>query len=407
MIMKRTAHRSVCLIIFICSASVSAADTANIKNLLSDLESPDYEKAWEAAGKLAKFPQYRAEIVPALIQALNHEWEQCSGDIRQTIAKSLVELKAKEAVFPLLQLVRSGKHIEHGCVECGGCFLVLTPGDEFIDRRYEPFLLSDVLSAINQLANYSHLKTMADIVSEGKWKPDLITIIGKVGHPRYAYFIATYKDDDDVRVRLAVAHALGVIKNDEIAVPVLIQLLSRTNEHFLVRWEASNSLVVIRKRGDAQGIEKRLGDLLGERDKLSVLLTARALALLGQEGGFLKLRQMATDQDPKIRSEAVLYLGNVKDTGSKHILRERLIDDNLAVRACAIYALGQIGDASMIATLEKAFEDSNDYMAKLEKQVKEGSSEEALKQEYGLGVFDLRQTLKEAIDTIQGRGGKK
>jgi HEAT repeat protein len=81
-------------------------------------------------------------------------------------------------------------------------------------------------------------------------------------------------------------------------------------------------------------------------------------------------------------------------------------DDNLAVRACAMYALGRIGDASMIATLRKAFEGSTDYMATLEKQLKESSSEEALKQKYGVGVFDLRQTLQEAIDTIQKKDGK-
>jgi len=45
-------------------------------------------------------------------------------------------------------------------------------------------------------------------------------------------------------------------------------------------------------------------------------------------------------------------------------------------------------------------------MATLEKQLKESSSEEALKQKYGVGVFDLRQTLQEAIDTIQKKGGK-
>jgi HEAT repeat protein len=247
---------------------------------------------------------------------------------------------------------------------------------------------------------------MADIVSEGKWKEQLITTIGKVGHPRYAYFIGGYKDDKAVGVRKAVAHGLGLITNDDFTLPVLIQLLSRSNEDFLVRWEASNAMVTMGKRGDAQAVRKRLGDLLRDREKLTVLLTARALAILGEEKGSLKLREMAMDGDPKIRMEAVMYLGEVTDVGSKDILIKSVKDDNLAVRACAMYALGRIGDASMIATLRKAFEGSTDYMATLEKQLKESSSEEALKQKYGVGVFDLRQTLQEAIDTIQKKDGK-
>jgi HEAT repeat protein len=165
-------------------------------------------------------------------------------------------------------------------------------------------------------------------------------------------------------------------------------------------------MVTMGKRGDAQAVRKRLGDLLRDREKLTVLLTARALAILGEEKGSLKLREMAMDGDPKIRMEAVMYLGEVTDVGSKDILIKSVKDDNLAVRACAMYALGRIGDASMIATLRKAFEGSTDYMATLEKQLKESSSEEALKQKYGVGVFDLRQTLQEAIDTIQKKDGK-
>jgi len=405
--MRRTAHCLIFLAILVGSPCLARAeDTTSVKKLLKDLRAPDYMQAWGAADKLARFSQYRAEIVPALIEALNHEWEQCSGDVRQVIAKSLVELGAKEAVFPLLQLVRSGKSIEHECVECGGCFLVLTPGDELLSRGHDPFSPSDVLWAVHQLADFSHLKTMADIVSEGKWKEQLITTIGKVGHPRYAYFIGGYKDDKAVGVRIAVAHGLGLITNDDFTLPVLIQLLSRSNEDFFVRWEASNALVTMGKRGDAQAVRKRLGDLLRDREKLTVLLTARALAILGEEKGSLKLREMAMDGDPKIRMEAVMYLGEVTDVGSKDILIKSVKDDNLAVRACAMYALGRIGDASMIATLRKAFEGSTDYMATLEKQLKASSSEEAVKQKYGVGVFDLRQTLQEAIDTIQNKGGK-
>ncbi|OFV88374.1 MAG: hypothetical protein A2V74_03735 [Acidobacteria bacterium RBG_16_70_10] len=164
--------------------------------------------------------------------------------------------------------------------------------------------------------------------------------------------------------------------------------------------------MAIGKRSDAQGVAKRLMNLLRDREKLTVLLTARTLAMLGAEEGLVKVREMARDEDPKMRVEAAMYLGEVTDRRSTDTLIKSLKDENLAVRACAVYALGQIGDASMIASLERAFEESRDYMAELEKQLKEGSSDETLRQKYGSGVFDLRQTVREAIEAIQERAGK-
>jgi len=97
----------------------------------------------------------------------------------------------------------------------------------FAERKYEPFCGNTVLATINALADFSHSKAMADLVIAGKWKGELLVTLGKVGPPRYANFIGRYKDDPDLSVRQAVAAALGLIDNETIAVPVLIQLLSR------------------------------------------------------------------------------------------------------------------------------------------------------------------------------------
>jgi hypothetical protein len=37
--------------------------------------------------------------------------------MRDAIARTVTDLKAKDAVLPLLDLVKSGKSIEHECVE--------------------------------------------------------------------------------------------------------------------------------------------------------------------------------------------------------------------------------------------------------------------------------------------------
>ena len=409
--MRKIVKCLVPLIILTFSTTAAAggqnnADTVN--SLLEELKSSDYEKAWEAAQSLSRFPQHRAQIVPALITALDYQWSNCSGDIREAIAHSLAELKAKEAAFPLLKLVRSGKSIEHECAECGCCFNALTPGDEIGSRGFDPFCANSVLWAINQVADFSHTKAMADLVSEGKAKPHLIITIGKVGLPRYAYFISRYKDDKEIAVRRAVALGLGLMKNDAITVPVLLQLLSRSDENFLVRWEASNSLTKLAQNKPAASLQSRLANLLNNRDKMIVLLAARTLALLRLDKGAAKLRDLATDQDADVRSEAVMCLGEASDIGPRDVLINRLKDESLKVRAAAIFALGQSGDLSVMPILQEAFERSNGYQEELQKQRKSGGSEneQLLREKYGLGAFDLSQTLQEAIDALQRKADK-
>ncbi|MBI4548392.1 MAG: HEAT repeat domain-containing protein [Ignavibacteriae bacterium] len=372
-------------------------DRDSLRNLLTDLKSLDYHKAWDAAGRLSEFHQYKTKVVPALIEALNYQWDDCSGDIRDAIARTLGELKATEAVFPLLDLLKSGKPIAHECAECGCCFIAITPKDVISNSVDDLFCDYSVLWAINQLADFSHSKAMADIVSRGEWKPELLITIGKVGLPRYAHFISRYKDDEGQDVRSAVAVALGLIDNDSITIPVLIQILTRGSEDFFVKRDASNSLITIGRKKNTREFLDRLVSLLTENDKMSVLLTARALAVLGEEKGLLKLYELVTDQDARIREKAVMYLGEVSDTSSKDILIKRLRDENLAVRTCAIYSLGRIGDLSMIPILTKAFEESNAYEKELEKRI-----DRADREKYGIGVFDLRETFKEALDTIKG-----
>lgn len=139
-----------------------------------------------------------------------------------------------------------------------------------------------------------------------------------------------------------------------------------------------------------------------------VLQAARTLALLRLGKGAAKLRELATDEDADVRSEAVMSLGEESDIGPREILIDRLKDESLKVRAAAIFALGQSGDLSVIPTLQEAVKRSNGYQEELQKQRKSGGSggEKLLREKYGLGAFDLNQTLQEAIDTLQRKADK-
>jgi|GEM_PF-3136676 len=397
------------LLCFLFLASISSGGWARVNPepldaLLQDLKSPDYEKAWRAAELLGGFPRSRSQIVPALVEALHQEWDHCSGDIRGSIAQSLIQLKAKEAVFPLLDLLRSGKGIDHECAECGCCFLVLTPQDELAGRFFDPFCENNVLAAIHQLSDFSHSKAMADLIGQGsQWKPELLITLGKVGPPRYAHFISRYKDDQKAEVRVAVAQALGTMDNDAITIPVLLQLLSRSKEEFSVRWAADQSLIQIGKRKENPRLKQQLADLLKAEDKLTVALAARALALLGEGKGLPRLRDLARDREAKLRFEAMIYLGEVEDAKSKDLFLQGTKDQNLMVRAAAIHALGRIGEASLIPLLQRAGEEALRYEGMLDAKQKQGTSEGTLRQLYGYRVYDLRETLQQALEMIRTR----
>ncbi len=70
----------------------------------------------------------------------------------------------------------------------------MTPADALGERTYDPFCGNTVLATINALADFSHSKAMADLVTAGKYKGELLVTLGKVGPPRYAHFIGRYKD---------------------------------------------------------------------------------------------------------------------------------------------------------------------------------------------------------------------
>ncbi len=279
----------------------------------------------------------------------------------------------------------------------------MTPADVLAERSYDPFCERGVLAAIHALADFSHSKAMADLVTAGKWEPELLITLGKVAPPRYAHFIGRHKDDPEPSVRRAVAVALGLIDNEAIAVPVLIQLLTRggTEDDFRVRWAADESLVALAKRKGGERTRRRLSDLLRDREPMTAVLAARALALVRDARGVEKLREQTSDGDRRVRREAVLALGEVADGGSRELLTRRLNDDNVAVRASAVWALGRIGGPSVIPTLRKAVEESLEYERQLERRKQQGESERVIRDEYGLGEFDLRQTLEEAIAIAQ------
>jgi HEAT repeat protein len=274
----------------------------------------------------------------------------------------------------------------------------VTPADVLVERQLDPFCANGVLATINKLADFSHSNAMAELVRRGTYRSELLMTLGKTAPPRYANFIGRYRDDPDASVRRAVAFALGLIDNQPVAAPTLIHLLTRGDraDDFSVKWEAAAALAAIAKRKTGADVRRRLADLFQERNPMTVVLAARALAAAGDPRAPAKLRELTIQADPRVREEAVLALGDSGDAASAQVVMQRLKDDSLAVRAVAVYALGRIGGPAAAAVLRRAVEESLEYEKDLERRKERGESEQVLRERYGLGVYDLRETLHQA-----------
>jgi HEAT repeat protein len=109
----------VAALLLLAGPAMAQGDPSVVAGLLRDLLGRDFERAHGAAERLREYPAFRAQVVPALVQALGttRQWDRCSADVRDAAARSLAELKAKEAVVPLLDLLGSGAPTTHECFE--------------------------------------------------------------------------------------------------------------------------------------------------------------------------------------------------------------------------------------------------------------------------------------------------
>ena len=331
---------SLCLFL---SASLTWADS--LDELKKALETNDVEVAWKAVDEMPQkvSAQQREETVKVLTKALKQEWARCAGDIRQSIAIQLAAMNAKEAIPDLLGLIKEKKNIEHECAECGCCFNPVSVSDIFSELQPDFFCENSVLQALQSLATFSYAKEISELVeSTTPYRPQLLVILGKIGHARYAYFISKFAD----REPLAVAQALGEIKQPS-GIPVLSRLLESNNE--TVRWTASQSLIQIKGDQTVDSVTFRLNH---PNQDVSAL-AARILGALGVSGGVSVLRNLSRKAETlRTRSLAIAYLGKLHDRESRIIFIAGLQDKSLTIRTYSIYALGFVGQMSDIPLIE-------------------------------------------------------
>ncbi len=373
------------LIAIVCVlGSVSPTSASSLEELKQALGAHDVEVAWRAINGIPRglAPQQKEEAIKLLTKALRKEWPRCAGDIRQDIAHQLASLDAKEAIPDLLELIRANKHIEHECAECGCCFLSWSVNDTFLELEPDFFCENTLLRALHALATFSYAKEISELVeSKTPYRPQLLAILGKIGHPHYTHFIAKFADSEP----LAVAYALGIIKQPS-GIPVLGSLLENSNES--VRWAASQSLTMIGGERVVDTVKLRLH----HPNKDVRALAARTLGVLGVADGLSVLRHLSREEKASgTRSMAIAYLGQLKDFESRPTFIAGLKDKSLLVRTYSMYALGYVGETSHVPAIEASL-----FQAKAIDPATPANKE-------GSRLID--ETAREALEQIRSRSG--
>ncbi len=215
--------------------------------------------------------------------------------------------------------------------------------DTFTELEPDFFCENSVLKALYSLATFSYAKEISELVETATtYRPQLLVTLGRIGHPRYVYFIAKFADKEP----LAVAQALGEIKQPS-GIPVLLRLLESSNES--VRWTASQSLILI--NGDRVVDSLKLRLRYPNQDVVAI--AARTLGILGVVDGRLMLRNLSRKAERlRTQSLAIAYLAQLKDLESRAISIAGLKDKSPMIRAYSIYALGSVGKSSDIPMIE-------------------------------------------------------
>ena len=262
----------------------------------------------------------------------------------------------------------------------------MSVNDTFTELELDPYFFCEnkVLGALYSLVTFSYAKEISELVETATaYRPQLLVILGKIGHPRYAYFISKFAD----REPLAVAQALGQMKQPA-GIPVLARLLESSKEE--VRWAASQSLIHIKGDRVVDSVKLRLR----HPNQDVVVIAARTLAVLWVADGRLMLRNLSQKaQSLRTRSLAIAYLGQLKDLESRGIFVSGLQDKSLMVRTYSIYALGLVGKASDIPMIEASLAEAKKMTATIPQD------------QEALDLID--ETTRETLGQIRKRSGQE
>jgi HEAT repeat protein len=315
----------------------------------SDIDGPDQERIQRKEYPMPIFwgpPDVKKleskRNVKGLINALDY---QMDGSIRRATAESLGNLRAGEAVGPLINLLNDkDTEMRMSAVRSLGKI-----GDP---RAIQPLI------AVIRNSKWEECRAAADALGQMgapaveplvaaliEWKDyDLRDFAGralvKIGTPAVDALITTLKDLN-VNVRASAAQVLGNIA-DRRAVEPLLALLS---DAYVIRKSAVEALG---KLGDARAVVPLIAELNNPQSDIRKP-AAEALGKIGDTRAVDPLIAALKDPDREVHHAAIGALGEIMDRRSVEPLIAALTDNTYEVRKSAaeglvrLYASQQIG----------------------------------------------------------------
>lgn len=166
-------------------------------------------------------------------------------------------------------------------------------------------------------------------------KTDLANFIRDIGDTRAGEQLIKNLNDNDERVRLSSAQALGV-RGYVTAVQPLIEKLD--DKSASVRESSVRSLGRI---GDKSAVNPLI-KMLDDQSKDVILNSELALGNIGDVKAVEPLIKKLSDKDVDIKEYAVKALGSIGDSRAIESITERLYDTNANIRICSQTALEEI-----------------------------------------------------------------
>jgi len=323
-----------CILLFLVGFSCTQryGKKEQVLDNISNLASEDFSTRIKAQGFLV---QEGDRYIPLLLMYLKDE----NRDIREGIVWVLGELKSKEAVEPLIA--------------------VLKTDDDWIVRSYAAISLGEIGDprAVQPLVDVLNSTSIANVMASSS----AAGALGEIGDDSATLpLISALKD---VSVRASAIDALGKIGNP-VAIPFLWEIFIAESDLEIIE-KTSVSLVWLR-----EGEEKYIEDL--------------------------------GSANPEIRKKAEEILLSTGGS-SLEILIEALKNNNHSVRIGSARILGQLGDSSAVGPLCIALENEDDPRLKKELKEIINNLQSSVKQwvkDLDSSDLDKRQTAIDALTAM-------
>ncbi len=235
-----------------------------------------------------------------------------------------------------------------------GIFCLLS----LIEKDTDVTLMLHAIGVLSRIKAYSGVSVIIDVA--------LAIRVQVYENSDSARFI---ESDDSLRLRSAAAQALGKL-GDERAIVPLMSILNDKKENYRLRLACAEALG---KLGNIQAVTPLVDILNDEREK-SVYLKESAAKALGMLGDIRALEPLLDVLESKrgildkfnfLKEQVVEAIGRIggRSTKATSSLLRVLKDESSSIRLAAVEALSNLGDPSVLDSLQELIFDHDDDVA--------------------------------------------